>query len=451
VLRDFITGQWGVDVSPTTSGTFWTHTFEYDIPLQINDIEVALEDLEFLVFIAESEEKIITGARAVLNHLNIPSFAARIALLNEIPVFNCSGDAQAYVTVKNLGAEPITSLELKYFVEDGTPATFLWNNRAIPTMSIDTIHLPVFQVQINQDQMLTVDLSKINNQPITVLPKNIIIHKSVPTGDFGMTFIFATDRFASESSFKIINPDGSILTEGGPWQDCPWMCVTVREFDFIPIMNGEYRIEILDSRGDGVNMGEGVGYLKLLDSKGEQLWYNDGKFGYRTDLMVMVNEAATVPVHKIIAAAGINGTISPLGKTLYLEGDTAQYIFSPKEGYEVREVFIDEVSIGMAQAKSYTFPDVDKDYEIRGTFKVAQPPPGVKDINGVTISVAPNPVNDELFITGMYDKVEITSITGQLITTAYNKPDIDVSHLAKGIYFAKIYTNGQTVTFKIVK
>ena len=450
MLRDFITGQWGVDVSPTTAGSFWTHTFTYNIPPQINDIEVALEDLEFLVFIAENEEKIITAAHANITHLNLPDVAARIVLLNEIEVYNCSGDASAFLTVKNLGATSISSIELKYTVADGTPNIMQWNNRTIPTMTIDTIHLPVFQVQINEDQILNVDLAKINNQTVSTLPKSIIIHKSVPTGDIAMTFILATDKYASETTFKIFNPDGSILLQGGPWTDCGWMCVTVREFNFIPVMKGEYRVEIYDSRGDGINMGEGAGYLELYNRKGERIWYNDGTFGYKVTVMVKVDEISTLPFHTITSSTGINGTISPLGKRLIMEGETPEYIFIPNDKYEVKEVLIDGVSIGLAQATSYTFPAVDKDYAIKVTFRVAQQG-DVKDANGVSISIAPNPVDNELLVTGMYDKLEIISLTGQTLATFYNQPILDVSHLPKGIFFAKIQINGQTATFKLVK
>jgi len=450
MLRDFITGQWGIDVSPTTTGSFWSNTFIYNIPPHINDIEVALEDLEFLVFVAENQEKIITGSLANITHLNLPNIAARIALLKEIEVYNCTGDASAFATIKNLGAETINSLQFTYSIDNETPYSFVWNNRPIPSFTADTIHLPVFQVQINQEQVLKVEIAKINNQPVSVLPKTIVIHKNVPTGDIGMTFILATDRYASESSFKIFNPDGSILLEGGPWTDCSWMCVTVREFDFIPVMKGEHRVEVYDSRGDGINMGEGAGYIKILNRNNEQIWYNDGRFGYKVTVMVNVEEIATGPLYIITSSAGINGTISPLGKRRFLEGESAEYHFIPNDKYEVREIFIDEVSIGMAQASSYIFNDIDKDYSIRVTFRVAQPN-HIIDVNGITVTVAPNPVDNQLLVTGVYDVLEIFSSTGQLISTAYNQPAIDVKHLPKGIYFIKIQTNTQIATFKIIK
>jgi hypothetical protein len=95
---------------------------------------------------------------------------------------------------------------------------------------------------------------------------------------------------------------------------------------------------------------------------------------------------------------------------------------------------------------------VEKNYKIHVIFKVGTQPESVKDINGVTISVAPNPVNDRLFVTGLYNKLEIVTVSGQVVSVMDNyQPSIDVSHLAKGVYFVKIYTNGASGNFKIVK
>jgi len=532
MLRDLITGQWGETISPTTANSFWKKTYNYNIPIHIRNVEVALEDVEFLVFVSENEKTIITASKATIEHLNLPEVDARITLLKEKMVYNCSGDAGTYLAIKNLGSSTLSSVELTYNVDGENPNTFVWNNRTIPTMATDTIYLPVFQVQINKEQTLNVNIKKVNGQPIDAMQKSIHILKEVPDGDVGMIFTLATDRYASQSSFKIYRPDGSILTQGGPWDDCSWMCLTPREFDFVPDMVGCYKVEISDSQGDGISMGEGAGYIKIVDNKGNQLWYNNGVFGYQVVVMVVVNEIANV--HKITASAGVNGAISPVGKKFYLDGDTARYEFIPKNKYEVKELFIDGILVpGMEKSTSYTFPSVVKDYTINVTFKVATPPvittsdlpsgkvnveynqiltaKGVPPIiwslvsgsipDGLTLSpegilsgvpatkgrydftvkatdiigsasatldlfieglgifdnplldicLFPNPATDKLFITGNYDKLEIISTTGQIITTVFGEPTIDISFLAKGIYFAKFYLNGQTGTSKFVK
>ena len=519
MLRHFITGQWGVDITPTTTGNFWSHTFEYNIPNHFNNIDVILEDLEFFVYVAENEKTIISAAEANITHVNMPAIGARLDGLSEIQVLDCSADACVSVKVKNVGQNPISSVELNYTIANGTPNTLVWDNRTIASMTTDTIQIP-FQIQENLNQIIKVDLIKINNEPLPLLTKSITIKKEVVIGYAVMKFVLTTDRYASETRFYIYKPDGTILLQGGPWPDLGSNGTTVREFDFVPPTNGCYRIEVTDSYGDGINAGYGAGNVKILNGQGTQIYYNNGQFGSKLTVMVTVSDMYQItatagengkisptgetfypegtsarytftpnanyeveevfidnepmglaqateytfteidrdytikvtfrllPGFFVTATAGENGKISPAGETFYPEGSSAKYTFTPNANYEVEEVFIDDEPMGLAQATEYTFPVVDKGYKIHVDFRLIQ---GINDINGITISIAPNPINDELFVTGMYDKLEICSISGQILTTVYNQSTIDVNHLTKGIYFVKIQCNGQICTFKVVK
>ena len=442
MLRDFITGtQWGMDVSPTTTGSFWSHTFEYDIPQHFNNIDVILEDLEFIVFVAENEQKIITGAEANVSYTGLPPVAGRIDGVTEIPVIDCTSDANAYIKIRNTGQNTLTSAEINYTIAGGTPNTFVWNNREIASMASDTVYLPNFQVQINQNQIINVELAKINGEAITLSSKNLTIKKDVVQGaEDTMKLIIRTDQYGSENSFKIFNPDGTILIQGGPFTNA----AMEREFDFIPIDDGCYRLEVYDAYGDGIP----GGYVRILNSAGTII-YNVSGSSFSTKLTTTVPVDFTPPTvfYTITASAGENGTISPVGEVEMQEGDNAEFIFTPDENYEVDEVLIDGNPVEF-ENNAFTFLNVDKDYTIHVTFKMIV---GIKDINGVTISIAPNPVNDILFIKGQYDNLEVFSITGQIVATAFNQPSVDVKHLSKGTYFVKISSNGQTGTFKIVK
>jgi hypothetical protein len=444
----------GETIPTTTSGTFWSKTYEYDIPDFVKDVEVALEDIEFIAYISEGNHKIITGVKASATPVNQPAIAARIPYSEELRVHNCSGDAKAYAMVKNLSANPLTSLELTYTVSGTSPKTYVWNKRIIAPMANDTVHLPIFQVQKNLPQNVEIKISKVNNQAYSSLSSTVSIFKEVPNGEFGMNFLLATDRYAEQTTFKIFNPDGTVLLEGGPWENCAYICVTPRYFHFIPIMPGCHRIEVYDSEGDGINGGSGNGYIKLFGATGNELWYNNGLFGRQATASVDVTEIGAVHVITASIRDKPNGEISPKGTLYFKENTDVVFTFTPNSGYIVKEVFIDSVLVVNSEALlSYTIPNVKKDHKIEVSFKVGtQPPPSVKDINGVTISIAPNPVNAQLFVTGLYDKLEIISITGQVVTTVNNyKPSVDVTLLAKGFYFVKIYTNNNATIFKIIK
>ncbi|MCK5839041.1 MAG: Omp28-related outer membrane protein [Bacteroidales bacterium] len=61
MLRDFITGQWGEEVSPTTAGTLIEKTYIYTVPENFNDIPVVVEDCDIAVFVTETHQEILSG------------------------------------------------------------------------------------------------------------------------------------------------------------------------------------------------------------------------------------------------------------------------------------------------------------------------------------------------------------------------------------------------------
>jgi hypothetical protein len=516
MLRDLITGQWGVDVSPTTTGEFWSHTFEYKIPeyityggTPVTNVPVVLDDLEILVFIAENQKTILSGAQANITFVNLPDLNPRFTEVIQVPS-DCSNIALASARIKNAGENPITSVEFSYTVGGGAPKTFVWNNRTINSNTADTIQIPI-EVQLNQVQNVLVNLVKVNSVSVPVTSKSVNIKKEVtPDGEAAMKLIIRTDQYAYENSFKIFKPDGTVLLQGGPFNSGG---AIEREFNFIPTVGGCYRVEIYDDYGDGMP----GGFVKILNSLEEQIYYASGSFikltamvpvesfiisatsgengsisptgdkeyiigksavytftpkpNYLVDEVLVDGEPVnfennkytftsidkdytihvtfkSAPKYKITATAEGGGTITPDGETEYFEGESATYIFTPPApNYWVDEVLVDGFSVEF-EDNNYTFPAVDKDYTIHVIFLHFD---GIKDVNGVTISIAPNPIDDKLFITGMYEMLEIFSSSGQILYTANGQPSVDVTNLSKGIYFVKIHSNGQICTYKIVK
>ncbi len=73
-----------------------------------------------------------------------------------------------------------------------------------------------------------------------------------------------------------------------------------------------------------------------------------------------------------------------------------------------------------------------------------------------SIDIYPNPVNNRIYISSntSIDKVLVYNIFGQtMYTSSENKSDatVDVSNFAKGIYLVKVFTDGKSMTKKIVK
>ncbi len=74
----------------------------------------------------------------------------------------------------------------------------------------------------------------------------------------------------------------------------------------------------------------------------------------------------------ITATAGPNGAITPAGDTAVLHGADQTYTFTPDDGYEVKDVLVDGVTVGAPG--SYTFHAVRADHAIAVVFGVVTCP-----------------------------------------------------------------------------
>lgn len=120
------------------------------------------------------------------------------------------------------------------------------------------------------------------------------------------------------------------------------------------------------------------------------------------------------------------------------------------------------VSTSMAQQGSST-PMLEQTlviskYEPAEEMELPVPAPDETSVNNavtVDFKLAPNPVKDELFISGDFQDatVQIVDHAGKVVFngTATNGSVISTSNLTNGIYFVKATVDGQNVTQKIVK
>lgn len=289
MLRHLLTGQWGETINTTTTGTFYTNTFTYTVPANLNNIEYVLEDLEVVVFISEGHQEIITGNKSSMTFLNgTPKFSA----LKEVETYDCDQSA-AYAKIRNLSNDTINSVELDYNIGAGSNI-LSWNARTINPGAIDTIMLPYFTMTSGTDLTLTVDMISVNGVDPVVDAKNIILSKDVAQGGGYMTLLIATDRYASETSFNIFKEDGSVLLSGGPWNNLGASGTTLRYFAIQPPTAGCYKLEVYDAYGDGINSGYGAGYVKVFDNNSNQIVYSDGQFGAQFNYYIYADSPSAI-------------------------------------------------------------------------------------------------------------------------------------------------------------
>ncbi len=62
MLRHLITGQWGDEITTTSTGTFVQKTYTYTVPTDYIGVDCVIEDCSVAVFVSESHQEILSGA-----------------------------------------------------------------------------------------------------------------------------------------------------------------------------------------------------------------------------------------------------------------------------------------------------------------------------------------------------------------------------------------------------
>ena len=291
MLRHLITGQWGETITTIAQGTLVEKNYEYVIPEQLgspNAIDAVLSDLTFVAFVCEGHQEVLTSIEVPVQRLNLPAISGRVVNVYEIPDLTCSDNANAYFMFMNLGSEPLTSLTYTYSI-GGNTQTATWSGN-VASYENDTVHIPVFNINFNVNNTLSVQITQINGVDVNISPKTLSIKKNVYEGSGNMTLIIKTDNYGSETSFKIFGPDGIAVLSGGPFTNTS----TEHTFMFSPTTLGCYRLEVYDSYGDGINNGYGAGYFKLMAENGTQIFRDNGKFGSQATYMIDVTSLVDI-------------------------------------------------------------------------------------------------------------------------------------------------------------
>ena len=285
MLRHLITGQWGETVETIAPGTLVEKNYEYVIPAELgspNAIEAVLSDLNFVAFVCEGHQEVLTSIEVPIERVNLPAIAGRVANVYETPSLTCTDQANAYFQFMNQGAETVTSLTYTYGI-GGNTQTATWNG-SVSSFDITNVDIPTFNVDLNVNNTLTVQVTQINGTNVEVAPRTLTIKKNVYGGAGTMTFILKTDSYGSETTFKFFDPNGVGVLSGGPFTNT----AAEHTFTFAPTTMGCYRLEVYDSYGDGINNGYGAGWFKLMAEDGTQIFRDNGKFGSQATYMIDV-------------------------------------------------------------------------------------------------------------------------------------------------------------------
>ncbi|WP_139855797.1 T9SS type A sorting domain-containing protein [Aequorivita sinensis] len=264
-LVDLITGQWGEDITNTTAGSFIDRTFTYTIPADYRDVPTNLADMKVVVFITETTQEIPTGVTSLPTYTGLTN--NNDAAIAEIPEIEptCDTELSANVVIKNLGADPITSLPITYTI-NGEAHTFTWTGNLLSLRS-ETVSLPTVNYTLNSTNTLEVtipnDDDNSNNSQSTTFDQ-------AAEGTGTVNLEIRTDGYGSECRWNIKDSNGNIIDNGGPYPNNTTVNLTFNLDEDCYLFTG------IDTWGDGGTR------FTLTDSEGTQLFYAVGNWGAET-------------------------------------------------------------------------------------------------------------------------------------------------------------------------
>jgi hypothetical protein len=205
-LIDLLTGQWGIDISNTTAGSFYSNEFTYAIPDDINGIPVEIQDLEVVVFITETTQYIVSGNGALPTYVGIEANDINLKSISDINP-TCLGTISPVVSIENLGSNPATSFDITYAVNDGPPEVYSW-----------TGNLSTFQEQVVNLPSISFTQLENNELEISIADDDVIENNSGSTSfdavleTIGTILLsFDTDTFAHQNSWDFRDSSGNII------------------------------------------------------------------------------------------------------------------------------------------------------------------------------------------------------------------------------------------------
>lgn len=280
-FRDFLTSQWGEEVTTTTQGSFVEKTYTKILPEIIGNINLELIDLHFIAFVTESRNEVLNACKVEMEHENSPSHYIKLSGMKQMLDNACDDNIRFSFNMETaIASEPITSIVFNYETAAGTqefeykPEEALTANK---TYTLETAPIAIAQRGVNQH--VSMKVTKINGKDYSF--ENIIEADGIkllalsPTHDINVNIW--QDKYGSDITWQIKEVDGVVLTSGGPYKDFSSNRVDLNTTK-VTLADGCYVFTIYDKGKDGINNNYGAGHLSITDSLGRTVMQHDGKY-----------------------------------------------------------------------------------------------------------------------------------------------------------------------------
>ena len=177
---------------------------------------------------------------------------------------HCEGSYTPKVQIQNNGTSPLTSATITITQGGTTVSTGTYSGNLATYAAAIVNCTPIANFT---GGALTVTVTTTGDASATNNNLNITVAGAAVAASQYVTVNITTDAYGSETTWKLMNSSGAVVSQGGPWTDLSAAGQTVQTPVFVTLNPTQcYTFEIYDSFGDGICCSYGNGAYSVKDA-----------------------------------------------------------------------------------------------------------------------------------------------------------------------------------------
>lgn len=194
--------------------------------------------------------------------------------------------------LQNLGTSPMTSATIEARQGSTVLGSTTWTGD-LNTYDVALVDVTDFVAQSSTSityQITSTDDNANNNSSTQSVTASSTIAPST-----NVTFEIKTDRYGSETRWKLYKADGSVFAQGGPYTDTNNPVANTYNWTLDDLTC--YRLQVTDAYGDGMCCNYGTGYFKVMVNGNVVL--QGGQFAAEDNKLFKTDAAASIADHAL--------------------------------------------------------------------------------------------------------------------------------------------------------
>jgi hypothetical protein len=261
----------------------------------------------------------------------------------------CTPELNPVLRIRNNGNTPLTSLELKYQVNNEEIQTLNWSGN-LQLLESELIEIPGIPYELLASNTLKVYASATNGGTDEYAKNDTLLHVFEPalTTTRDLLVKVRTDNNPEEITWEIKNLNGDVVASGGPYTQAN----TVINTDVSVEADGCYEFFVYDAGGNGVCCAFGAGFVRL--SSGSVTVAQGTNFG---EMLTAQFDVVSVGINSMPAITNFEAYPNPATNQVFVE-------FTPERNQAIKIKIVNQLGQAVYSNEVQAASDVTRKLEI---------------------------------------------------------------------------------------